>query len=506
MSKPLILKGEIEMKRLACVMVLAIFACLPLRAEQAAENTVDPKYTWDLTDLYPDNEAWQEAREELNKMADELMSYNGRLGESAQTLKAALDLDAKISKEYRRLSSYASMLSDLDIRIGEHRGMKQALAQQGSDISAELSWMTPELLTIGGDRFASFTQEEPALEVYSRVFEKLEKGRPHTLSPEEERIMGLFGAVSGTGRNVGSILRNTEMPWETIILSGNEEIKINVSGYVKARASNSRMDRVLAYNSFFGMLDKYKASLAETLAGTLKYNKAAAQARHYDSSLESALKPNEIELAVFNNHIAQINSALPLLHRLMKLKARMLNLSDLAYYDLYMPLAGEVRMDMSYDKSVEVFLDSVQVMGQDYVDVLKRAFNERWVDVYPAEGKRSGAYMSGSAYDVHPYMLLNHQDSYDSASTLAHEAGHLMHSYYSNTNQEFVNSRYTIFVAEVASITNEWLLFKHMLNLAESDEDRLAVIGEFLDSVRTTVFRQTKFAEFEKTIYEMMER
>lgn len=460
---------------------------------------------WNLTDLYPDTAAWQQARDGLAGKLAALEPLQGKIGKSPKNLKQALDISFEIQKEGARLWSYASMLSDQDISKPGPQGMKQQLQTQFAEISAKTAWIDPEILELKPSKLEKFLETEPGLRIYARYLEKLEKRRAHTLDKKSEQLLGMVSMLTGDGSTIGSLLRNAEIPWRTVELSDGKELRVDVAGYTKGRSSHNRVDRILSYEAFFGELKDFEQTLATTLASTVKAHVFNSKVRHYDSTLDAALESDEVDPAVYKMLIEEINNSLPSLHRYLKLRARMLGVSDLGYYDLYPSLVPEIDADYTWPKTQQLVLDAFKPLGSDYLERLRGAIDNHWIDVYPRTGKRSGAYVNGSAYDVHPYMLLNHQDDYESASTFAHEAGHMMHSMFSNANQPFPTAFYETFVAEVTSTTNEWLFFRRMLAEAKSDQERLAILGKFLESIRTTVFRQTMFAEFEMAMHKMAE-
>ncbi len=461
---------------------------------------------WDLSELYASKQAWEDARNELSKKIEALQPYKGQLTKSAIKLREALDLNSELSKEARRLWSYASMTSDLDTREAGPMGMKQALQAQFAELGTKTSWIDPEIVAIPKKTLDTFFKQDKKLAVHARYIERLLKQKEHLLDTKSEELLAQTALLIGDGNTIGTILRNAEIPWKTITTADGKQVRIDVSGYTKVRASTNRIDRIKAYDAFFSSLKAFEGSLAMTLANTVKSHVFTMKVRNYPSTLDAALETDEVDTSVYKMLVEQINNSLPTLHRYLRLRARMLGVSDLGYYDLYPSLVGEVKADYSWDKTKQLVLEAFAPLGPEYTTLLKEAVDNRWIDVYPATGKRSGAYVNGSAFDVHPYMLLNHQDDYESASTFAHESGHLMHSRLSSKNQPFETAFYETFVAEVTSTTNEWLFFKHMLGRAQDDNERLAILGSFLESVRTTVFRQTMFAEFELEMHRMAEK
>jgi oligoendopeptidase F len=465
-----------------------------------------PPTRWDLTEIYDGDAVWNENRTALAGRAAEMDAYKGRLGESAATLRQALDTMFSLRMQASRVAVYASMRADEDQRESGPQGMLQAFQSVAADLQAATAWVDPEILAIPRERVASFLAEEPGLAVYRRYLERLEKRRPHVLDPASEKLLGMAARIQGEGATIGGLLRNAEIPWPTIALSDGSELRVDVQGYTKGRAAPSRADRVAAFEAFYGQLQAFRNSLATSLSATVQEHVFAARVRNYESSLDAALAPNEVDPAVYRMLVEEIRASLPTLHRYLKLRGRILGIDDLRYHDIYPPLVPEVASDYTWDNARKLVADALRPLGDEYVKRLDAALTAGWVDVYPRPGKRAGAYVNDGAYEVHPYMLLNFQDDYSSTSTLAHEAGHLMHSWYSQEAQPYPTAGYAIFVAEVASTVNEVLLFRDRVAAAADDEARLSILGNFLESVRGTVFRQTMFAEFELRIHEMAER
>lgn len=480
--------------------LLALLLCLSAPAAAA-----DPSTTWDLTPIYADDAAWESARAALRERLDDLEPFRGRLA-SPTVLAEALGVWFAIDKDLSRLAGYASMRSDQDLRESGPQGMEQAVGALISDLEAEVSWFEPEILAIPVAKLAKARVKTPALAPYSRYLDRLEARRAHVLDADGERLLGLAGGAGGTGAAVSGILRNADMPWPTITLADGSTLKVNATGYSMGRGAASREDRLKTFTAFYGGLDAFGGSLAELLASTVKEHVFVARARGYDSAREASLAGNEVDPAVYDMLVREIGEGLPVLHRYLKLRADMLGIKDLGYHDLYPALVPEVAGAYTYERSKELVYEALKPLGDDYVEKLRYALEHRWVDVYPSEGKRSGAYVTDAFYDVHPYMLLNHTDDYEGMGTLAHEGGHLMHSAFSQAKQPYPTANYVIFVAEVASTVNEVLLVEHLLAKATDDTERLALLGQFLDRTRQTVFRQTMFAEFEHQIHAIYER
>ncbi len=472
---------------------------------QKNRNEIADKYKWDLSGLYESNEAWNASKVELCKELENVEKYKGKLGSSADVLLECLQFNSEIDKKASRLYIYAGMNSDLDTRNMEYAGMKQELMQMFSNFGAKAAFIEPEILKIGWTKVEQFINENEGLKPYKVYLEDLFRLQKHTLSEAEERIMALSGNVVGSSGSIFNTFSNAEMPNPTVKLSDGEEVLLNSSGYSKHRANPNRADREIVFEAYWNNFKKFEATYGEMLSSNVKKDIFRAKARNYSSSLESALFPNNIPVEVYHSLVKGVNENLDAFHRYLGIKKRMMGLDTLKYLDLYAPAVKEVDLEYDYDKATEITLKALKPLGKDYVSVVKKAIDERWIDVYPSEGKRSGAYSNGADYDGHPYILLNYTDMYNDVSTLVHELGHTMQSYYSNKTQPYPTHDYTIFVAEVASTFNEVLLFNYIIDEVKDEDAKLSLLMDWLDGFKGTLFRQTQFAEFELKIHEMME-
>lgn len=470
-------------------------------SQMKIREEVPEKYKWNLSDLYATDDSWREEKERIQHKMKEASSYKGRLTQSAKVLLEALELNSSLAKEMVRLSSYASMKSDQDTRVTKYAGMRQELQQLFSEYGALTSYMEPELLTLQEDQLSTFFAEEKELETYRFYLMDLLRKRAHRGSEEVEKVMAYSSLMSGNAANIYSTFFNAEFPHPEIELNG-EQVKLNSANFALYRASEDRAVRRKVFASYFGKLNEFQRTFGAQLYGNINAALFSTKARNYESTLARALDAGNIPTDVFHNLIKNVNGNLETFHRYLNLRKRMMGVDTLHYYDLYAPLVEKVDLEYTVEEAVENILQSLKPLGTDYIAVSKRAFNERWIDMYPNEGKRSGAYSNGSAYDVHPYILMNYNGKYNDMSTLTHELGHTMHSYLTNQKQHFANSGYSIFVAEVASTLNEELLNDYMLQQIKDDEVRLAILGNYLEGAKGTLFRQTQFAEFESIIHE----
>jgi oligoendopeptidase F len=484
-------------------------------AQERDRSKIADQYKWNLADIYPSDAAWKEAKQRLTESnpATErsvsipaLKKYKGTLSSSAQQLLGCLDLVTELNKEFARLYSYASMSLDQDTKVQSYLGMQQEMSQLGASFSAEAAFIEPEILKIDPAKVQGFIKGEKKLEIYKHYLDDILRRKAHTGSEGEEKIIADAGLMSDAPSSIHGIFSNADFPYPEVTLSDGKTVKLDAAGFALQRASTNREDRKKVFAAFMGKLNDYRRTYGTLLNGQVKTELFYKNARKYNSCLESALDANNIPTQVYHSLVDNVNKNLSTFHRYLKLRQRILGVDQLHYYDLYAPLLKGVDLKYTYEESQQHILAALKPLGSDYTDVLKKGFAERWLDVYPTEGKRSGAYSNGSAYDVHPYMLLNYNGKYDDMSTVAHEFGHSMQSYLSNKNQPYATSQYPIFVAEVASTFNEALLIDYMLNQIKDDDARLSLLGSYLEGIKGTVFRQTQFAEFELRIHEMAEK
>ena len=472
---------------------------------QKNRSEIPEKYKWDLSGLYENNEAWRNAKAELSKELPAIEAFKGKLGERSNVLLECLEFNSNVDKKASQLYIYASMNSDLDTREMEYAGMKQELMQMFSDFGAKAAFIEPEIISLGWEKVSAFIEENDALKVYRVYLEDLFRLQKHTLSEAEERIMALSGNVVGTSGAIYSTFSNAEMPNPTVTLSNGEEVELNSAGYGKHRANPNRADREIVFDAYWKNYKKFEATFGEMLSANVKKDVFRAKARNYSSSLEAALYPNNIPVEVYHSLVDNVNKNLDAFHRYLNIKKRMMGVDTLKYLDLYAPAVKDIDLEYDYDTATEITLKALKPLGKEYVSVVKKAIDERWIDVYPNPGKRSGAYSNGSHYDGHPYILLNYTNLYDDVSTLVHELGHTMQSYFSNKVQPYPTHDYTIFVAEVASTFNEVLLFDYIMKEVKDDDTKLSLLMDWLDRFKGTLFRQTQFAEFELKIHEELE-
>ncbi len=492
------------MKQLLTLILLTGFITTGLTQTLERKDVAD-KYKWNLADIYPTVEAWQKDVDKLNKEVEKLADFKGTLGESSANLYAALKTGNDLTKTLARAWVYASNQSNENLNISENQAMLQQMRSLGTKFGEVTAFFEPEVLQTPKEKIDQFFSEKSELADYDIFIDNIQRLREHTLTEAEEKILASFGLIAGNQNDVYGIFNNAEKPFPKITLSTGEEIELTSSAYTKYRTAENREDREKVMKAFFESYGDFKEMLGMNLGGHIKKNWVYAKNRKYISVLEAELNSDNLPVSVYTTLIEQVNNNLPTLHRALDLKKRMLGLDELHYYDLYVPLVEKVDMNFTIDEGQKVLLDALKPLGNEYVTTLQKSYDDRWIDYMPTVGKRSGAYSSGGAYDVHPYILMNWTDDFNSLSTLAHELGHTMHSYFSSKTQPFAKSDYNIFVAEIASTVNENLLNNYMVENAKSDEEKLFILGSYLELLRTTIFRQTSFAEFEWEIHKKVE-
>lgn len=476
------------------------------RGQMQERAKIPAAHQWQLEDLYPSDEAWRQAENGLAGRLDEVLEYKGKLTNSSSQLLSCLALNSEMAKTFGRLASYAHMKSDQDTRDATYLAMKQEIEQLATEYSTRASFIEPELVSLDAETVGKFIDAEPGLEVYRMYLLDVLRGKPHTLSQQEEKILARAGQIVDAPGSVYTVFSNAEMPYPEITLSDGTVATLNKSGYALHRASANRQDREAVFQAFWSAVNQFRQTFGVQLYSHLQTHIFYTRSRNYESCLHRALDRNNIPVEVYHSLIRNVRDNLGTFHRYLRLKQRMLGVETLKYSDLYAPVVKGIDLKYTFDEGKKLYLDSLKPLGAEYRRAAETAFEQRWIDVYPTPGKRSGAYSNGSAYDVHPYVLLNFNGQYDDVSTLAHEMGHALHSYYANKSQPFPLADYSTFVAEVASTFNEAMLMHKMLAEIDEDDMRLSLLMSYLDEIKGTVFRQTQFAEFELRMHEMAER
>ena len=459
---------------------------------------------WDLTDLYPSDAAWEAERKRLIAAVPKLASYKGTLGRSAAQLRTALQAMSDANREVSRLYIYASLKADEDVRIGANQERKQQANDVYTALEEATSWLSPEVLRIGSTKVRSFVAADKGLAKFRFDLENILRQAPHTLTDESEKLLASAGNALSGPRDIRNQLASADIPRPEVTLSTGKKVRLDDQGYTINRQAENRADRKLIFDSFWPSYKAFEGSLGASLASKVKGDIFNAKARNYKNSLTAALAGPNIPESVYRTLVAEANRGLPVLHRYFELRRRMLGLPDIGYWDIYPPL---VKLDRKFGLAEmrTLTLEALQPLGPEYVRLLAEGTAAKWMDPLPRQGKASGAYMSGGAYDVHPYLLLNLSEDYDGLSTYAHEWGHAVHSLLSKANQPYETASYATFTAELASTGNEQLLVNHMLRNARTREEKLFYLGQQMEQFRGTFFRQTMFAEFELAIHDRAE-
>ena len=464
-----------------------------------------PADRWNLADLYPSVDAWSADAAKLDAQMKDLAACKGHLGDNVARFKKCLDLQAEMYKRFLRMNVYSSEQLAEDTGSAPYLELSQRTDVLGSRLSEAGSFMDPEILRVGKEKIGRFLARDASLKIYRHPLDEILRLAPHTLNGEGEALIAQAGLMTGAGRDAHSILTNADIPWPTIKLSTGEDVRLDASGYTKYRGVPNRDDRKRVMDAFFGAFKTYERTLGVTLYSQLKEAAVFAKVRKYPDSITRALDAHRIPVNVIDTLIAQTNASLPTLHRYFRLRAKMLGVPQMQYYDIYPPLVqSDIKFPLATAK--QLVLEAVAPLGPDYVATIDKGFSNRWMDAYPRKNKLGGAHMAGVAYDVHPYVLMNYNDDYESVTTIAHEWGHAMHSYLANHAQPFVTAEYPIFIAEIASTFNEQLLLDRVLKTAKNDDERLLYLGSALEGLRGTFFRQAMFAEFERNIHARVDR
>jgi oligoendopeptidase F len=476
-----------------------------LSAAGAQEPSADARYRWDLTEIYATVADWDSARRAVHASFKDIETRKGTLGDSAASLYETLALISATARTAARVSAYASLQADEDLRDSTAQERSQLADVMYARFAEATAWVQPETLRVGPEKIQLFIAREPRLAPFVFDLEDSLRRAPHTLGDEAEQTLAYFSQPLDTPSSIYSLLANSDIPFPTITLSTGEAVRVDSQGYDRWRSSTDREDRRKVFEAYWNTWQDYRNSVGAVLNAHLQAQVALARARQFDNVLERELFSDNLPPDVYRTLVAEVNAALPTLHRYFRLRKRMLGIDEMRYYDIYPPL---VSLDLAFDvdASKSITLEAMGILGDDWVERQRAAMDQRWMHVYPQRGKRNGAYMSGSAYDVHPYLLLNHNDDYDSVSTFAHEWGHAMHTLYAKDAQPYETAGYATFIAEIPSTSLELILEEYMIENAGSVEEELYYLGSGLESLRGTFFRQTMFAEFELSLYEAVER
>jgi oligoendopeptidase F len=460
------------------------------------------KYRWNLKDLYPSRAAWERDLKRLRSEVRAFVRRRGKLKKSAKQLADGLDQLYTLTKRLYRLHIYAMRFHDQDARVTAGQALKDRIQKAATDVDTILSFVEPEILGIPPKKLSTWLNSK-RLKTFRHNIHDVTRRRAHILEPKQEELIARAGNLAGVPSDVYQTLSTVNLPYPEVKLRSAGRVTLTPAMYNRHRTLPDRGDRLKVFQAFWGLHDKFKEAFAALLSGVVNRDRYYADARKYPNDLKASLDGSNVPVSIYTNMIKQVRAGLPLLRRHLKLRRRALGLDDLGYHDLYASMVPAVKMEVPYPQAQEIVMRSLQPLGKEYVDALRLAYRQRWTDVYPAEGKRSGAYSSGDAYDVHPYILLNYNDDYESMSTMTHEFGHALHSHFANRSQPFHLADYPTFVAEVASTVNENLLRLHLVAEEADGKMKAFILSQHLENFRTTVFRQCLFAEFELEIHRM---
>ena len=463
-------------------------------------NEINEKDTWDLSTIFETDQKWEEELALLTEDTKEAASLEGHLLDSAESLLNITERYLDLSRRLEKLYVYAHMKNDQDTRVAKYQEYYAKAMALYSQLDQVFSFYEPEFMAITEEQYQNFLAEEPKLQPYKHFFDKLLQNKDHVLSQREEELLAGAGEIFGAASETFAILDNADIVFPFVKDEDGNEVQLSHGVYMRLVESKNREVRRGAYEALYSTYEQYQHTYAKTLQTNVKVQNYRAKVRNYKSAREAALAANFVPESVYDNLVSAVRKHLPLLHRYLDLRSKILGIPDLKMYDVYTPLSS-VEYRFTYEEALKKAEEALAVLGEDYLSRVKRAFSERWIDVYENQGKRSGAY-SGGSYDTNAFMLLNWQDNLDNLFTLVHETGHSMHSSYTRETQPYVYGDYSIFLAEIASTTNENILTEKLLQEVQDDATRFAILNNFLDGFRGTVFRQTQFAEFEHAIHQ----
>ncbi|EGT4247345.1 oligoendopeptidase F, M3B family [Clostridioides difficile] len=466
-------------------------------------STIEEKYKWKIDKMYSSKEEIEKDISKVKNLIQEVKEYKGKLSENKENLYKVLNISENASRIVQNLYVYTHMKQHEDTRINDNQGRATKTEMLSTDLGVATSYIVPEILAIEENKLSEYLKDEK-LSFYTKYIKDILRDKPHTLSEREEEILAATSELSTIPENVYDMLAYADMEFPEIEDEEGNKVKLSHSNYslfIKSKNSRVRKD---AFEGEFSTYEKYKNTFASTLYGGIKSEIFYAKTRKYNSAIEASLFSDDVSLDVYNNLISAIDKSIPNLNKYVELKKKFLGLNEIHMYDLYVPLTDKFDMDIPYDKAQDIILEALKPLGEEYLKVIKSAFDEGWIDVYDNEGKKGGAYSWGS-YDSHPYILMSYKNDLNSLFTLIHELGHSVHSHYSRTSQPFLYSDYKIFVAEVASTLNELLLINYLLENSKSKDETIYLLNYYLEQFRTTVHRQTMFAEFEKIVHQRVE-
>ncbi len=468
---------------------------LPSRSEMKVEET------WRLEDIFSTDEEWEKEFQQIKELIPSMVQYQGKLDISAESLLEALKVQDELSERLGKLYTYAHMRYDQDTTNSFYQSFDDRVKTLYTQAASAMSYIVPEILGIEESKLEKFLEENEGLQLYKHALEEINQQRPHVLTADKEALLAEVSEVTSSSSNTFGMLNNADLKFPTIKDEKGNEVEITHGRYIQFLESEDRNVRQAAFEAVYKTYGAYKNTFASTLSGTVKKDNFYAKVRNYENARQAALSRNHIPESVYDQLVDTVNENLHLLQRYVALRKKVLDVEELHMYDMYTPLISDAKITVTYEEAEQYVKKGLEVLGEEYSEILQEAFQNRWIDVYENRGKRSGAYSSG-AYGTNPYILMNWQDNINNLFTLAHELGHSVHSYYTREAQPYVYGDYSIFVAEVASTCNEALLNHFLLKNTDDEKKRLYLLNNYLEGFRGTVFRQTMFAEFEHVIHQ----
>lgn len=487
---------------LLCLITGTTATMLFAQNELPSRSEIADKYKWNIDDIYSSASEWNKEYESLDKAIKKFNDYRGKISQSPKELYSYLKYSSEIGARFSKAYLYASLGKDSELKNSEYQVMYEKISKMASDFSAATSFAIPEILTLSDGQFEDFLKKEPLLKEREHELRSIFKMKKHTLTAEEENLLAKLSPIAQIPNDTYSVLNDAELPFPTITLADGSQVRLSHGRYRAALYSLDRDYRKAVYKGTYEPYEKLKGTFASLYNGRLKTRIINSEIRKYSSPIEAALYENDIPVSVYDNLVMVVNENLKTLHRWAEIKKKALKLPDFHPYDTYVTLFPATQKEYTYDEAVEISLKALAPLGKEYFEAVKKGFDNRWIDVYETKDKRSGAYSNSSGAGPHPYILLNWNNTLDDVFTLVHEIGHNMHSYFSEKNQPYHYAGYSIFVAEVASITNEALLLDYLVENAKTKEEKMALIEKFLIGAQATFFRQVRFAEFEKLTHD----
>ena len=472
--------------------------------ETKTREQIDRNYKWKIEEMYPDEEQWKIDYKTVEDKAKDFADYSGRLGEGSRVLLEAMQKKDRIWLLLEKIYTYARMRKDEDNRVTQYQAMSDKAGSLIAKVSSYLSFFTPELLEIPEATLRGFIEAEEGLKIYEHAFNEVLREKAHVLSKPEENLLAQMSEIAGATNDVFTMINNADIKFGSIIDEDGDEVEVTHGRYSGFMESHDRRVRREAFEHMYKAFGDLKNTLATTYNYNTKTDVITGRIRKYGSAREAALSGDNIPAEVYDNLIDTVNSRLDVLHRYVEVRRKLLKLDEVHMYDMYVPLVEMPKEEISYEKALDIMREGLAPLGNEYIDKMNKGIDAGWIDVYENEGKTSGAYSFGS-YDSMPYILLNYNGKLKDVFTIAHEMGHSMHSYYTRKSQPFIYGSHSIFTAEVASTVNESLLMQHLLRTSKDPEEKKYLLNLYLEEFRTTLFRQTMFAEFEKMTHEAVE-